>query len=387
MPPRLPRNHLVSEALERVQGLVALVERDGACALPGVGINYNVLVPLIKRAMARGFVKKQTGDFVLRGLWFGFDLGIDLDAVKGRRWFNNYPSAWANREAVTEAQRKRVAAQKTIALFPIQSRSTSALPWTSCRVFPLGAVPKPLEPGTVRPVSDHTRSGLKAATDLEQFKHTLNTYNEIASFLKPGYFMRMSDVDGAFPLLPLAPRLWPFFLCHWYSTEVGDADRLWLYMHLCCDFGAAGVPGTWKLFFADTIVGVARSEGYLTLPLPIYVDDLALIGPVQLSVDAEGERLGKWLAEMGVPTKALKDRKASTLQLALGFVWDSVKRTRTLEEKKLAAYLSNLLSFAKRKSLSLREMQQIGGRLQRAVMTLPRGLCVSWLLSSRSCGG
>ena len=51
------------------------------------GINYNVLVPLIKRAMARGFVKKQTGDFVLRGLWFGFDLGIDLEAVKGRLTF------------------------------------------------------------------------------------------------------------------------------------------------------------------------------------------------------------------------------------------------------------------------------------------------------------
>ena len=33
------------------------------------------------------------------------------------------------------------------------------------------------------------------------------------------------------------------------------------------------MPGTWKVFFSDVIVGVARSEGVLTLPMPVYVDD------------------------------------------------------------------------------------------------------------------
>ena len=53
---------------------------------------------------------------------------------------------------------------------------------------------------------------------------------------------------------------------------------MYLYVHLTADFGAAGVPGTWKVFFTDVIVGVARSEQIITLPMPIYVDDCALIG-------------------------------------------------------------------------------------------------------------
>ena len=54
-------------------------------------------------------------------------------------------------------------------------------------------------------------TGLNAATDLSFLHHTLDTYSEIAAFLKQAYFMRVSDVDAAFSLLPLHPDLWPFF--------------------------------------------------------------------------------------------------------------------------------------------------------------------------------
>ena len=71
--------------------------------------------------------------------------------------------------------------------------------------------------------------------------------------------------------------------------------------------------------------------------------------------------------------KELKDRSAAKVQEALGFVWDSVTRTRTLQERKLVAYVQMLTEFAGRKTLTLREMQQAAGRVQRAVMTLPPG--------------
>ena len=348
----------------------------GACALPGVSVRLDLLDPLIHKAISKGFVEPEKGEFVLHGLRHGFDLGVDLDALKGKRWFSNYPSALQAREAMTVAQRKRVEAHKTVPLCAVGRQSTDLLPWAACRVFPLGAVPKPLEPDVMRPVSDHSRSGLNEATNMAGFRHTLDTYNEIARFLKSGYVMRMSDVDGAFPLLPLAPRLWPFFLSYWYTVAVGEGvnlDEMWLYAHVCGDFGAAGMPGTWKVFFTDVLVGVARSESVLTLPLPVYVDDMALIGSCPVVVDAEGEALGDWLASMGVPTKAIKDKPAAQVQLALGFWWDAVQRTRTLEGKKLRAYLEMLRAFAKRKTLTLREMQQVGGRMQRAVMTLPKG--------------
>ena len=91
-------------------------------------------------------------------------------------------------------------------------------------------------------------AALNAATDLGFLRHTLDTYNEIANFLRQDYFMRVSDVDAAFPLLPLHPDLWPFFL---FRFALGESESLSLFVHLCADFGAAGTPGVFKIFFVD----------------------------------------------------------------------------------------------------------------------------------------
>ena len=88
----MQRSRLV-EAARRLHALAEQVKTEGACSLPGVSLDYTRLRPLIQRAMAKGFVTKLHGDFVLRGLWFGFDLGIDVSKIKGRRWFRNYSSA------------------------------------------------------------------------------------------------------------------------------------------------------------------------------------------------------------------------------------------------------------------------------------------------------
>ena len=52
---------------------------------------------------------------------------------------------------------------------------------------------------------------------------------------------------------------------------------LTLFLHVCGDFGAAGMPGTFKVFF-DVVCGMARSVHVLTLPMCVYVDDCGLIG-------------------------------------------------------------------------------------------------------------
>ena len=184
--------------------------------------------------------------------------------------------------------------------------------------------------------------------------------------------MRMGDVSDAFPLLPLAPALWVFFLFWWFDVS-GESREMWLYAHLNGDFGASGLPGTWKLFFTDVMVGVARSEGVLTLEMPVFVDDCSLIGEHAQHVDREGVDFRIWLKAHGVTMKELKERVAAQLQLALGFWWDSVQRTRTLQEQKLHAYLQMLDDFSQRRTLALREMQQVAGRVQRAAMTLPQG--------------
>eukprot|EP00965_Chrysotila_dentata_P254312 6211830-Pleurochrysis_carterae.AAC.1 len=134
-----------------------------------------------------------------------------------------------------------------------------------------GAVEKPLEPGDVRVTSDHARSGVNAATDVGELAHSITSYEDVVRLLEKGCNLRVSDVEGAFSLLPLAPEVWPFFMFHWWDLESGDDvfSAEWkLYMHVCADFGAAGAPGTWNRFL---LLGIARSENALKLPLAVHV--------------------------------------------------------------------------------------------------------------------
>ena len=55
----------------------------------------------------------------------------------------------------------------------------------------------------MRPFSDHTKSGVNNSTDVTFLRHTRGAYEEVALYLKHMYAMRVGDVDGAFPLLPL----------------------------------------------------------------------------------------------------------------------------------------------------------------------------------------
>merc|ERR1739848_446640 len=114
------------------------------------------------------------------------------------RIFRNYKSALLNKGTVTDALKSRVDSGKTLKLGAWHG-DPAQLPTTDGCVVPLGAVPKKLEPDKIRPVSDHTKTGLNSALDLTKVKHTLNTYDEIAAAFKPGYYMRVEDVDGACP--------------------------------------------------------------------------------------------------------------------------------------------------------------------------------------------
>ena len=158
-----------------------------------------------------------------------------------------------------------------------------------------------------------------------------------------------------------------------------STDALSLFMHVCGDFGAAGMPGTFKKFFVDGVVQMARSMHVLTLPMPIYVDDCTLIGPVESEVNAQMEAFHDFAGDVcGVFFKVAKDRMAAQVQTALGFVWDSTTLTRELEGGKLLSYLDLLAEYSTRPTLTLREMQSVAGRMQRCIMTFPPG--AAWLI-------
>ena len=352
------------------------MQRDNACALPGVDIKYDNFMTCMRRAEQRGYVSSADAEFVAEGLRYGFTCGIDTGQLRGHRFHKNYKSAIENRTAVTTAVMKRVKAGKTLVLGEWCERARAQLrgAYDHCVKFPLGAVPKDqaLEPGAYRPCSDHTKTKLNDATCMDRLRHTLTAYRDIAEYLKKGYFMRVTDVDNAFAMLPLHPDVWPFFMFSFWADD--DATAETLFMHITGDFGTRGMPGTFKIFFVDVVIQMARSELVLTLPLVVYVDDCGLCGPEREATDAEMLAFHAWAEEVcGVHFKAAKDKPAAQEQLMIGFWWNSVTRTRTLEARKLAAYIDELVDFAGRRSLSLSEMQSIAGKVQRAIQTMPPG--------------
>ena len=99
---------------DELLALRALVETENACTLPGCTIQYDRFVTILRRAMSRGYVKDHHGFYVLNGLHNGFEVGAQRDALRGRRAFRNYKSAYVGRESVSAAVNARVAAGKTL---------------------------------------------------------------------------------------------------------------------------------------------------------------------------------------------------------------------------------------------------------------------------------
>lgn len=73
-----------------------------------------------------------------------------------------------------------------------------------------------------------SRTGFNDASDVEHLRHSLNTFSAmIARILRSAFHMAVDDVDAAFPLLPLSPLLWPFFIFAW--SIPGDDNEVWLH--------------------------------------------------------------------------------------------------------------------------------------------------------------
>ena len=272
--------HRPPAPLDRLFDLQNLVERENACALPGCSLKFDTFVPFMWAAAKKGYVRPDQAAFIYNGMCHGFTCGIDISSLSksGYRFFENYKAATDAESQVADAIQTRVDAQKTLDLGPWSDWLEWLLKtfYAACFIFPMGAVAKKLESAVKRPTSDHTRTGLNAATDLGILRHSIETYKEIAWFLKQGYWLRVSDVKDAFLLLPLSPLLWPFFMFRFINKV---SRRRHLYVHLFGDFGACGMPGTFKILM-DVVLGMARCALVLTLPMVIYVDDLGLINSV-----------------------------------------------------------------------------------------------------------
>ena len=90
---------------------------------------YERFVDIMWRAVSRGFVREEHARFVAKGLWHGFDCGIDVTKLRGKRRFLNYKSAFEAIPQVSRATRLRVSLGKTLCLckVPEAYRASSLL--------------------------------------------------------------------------------------------------------------------------------------------------------------------------------------------------------------------------------------------------------------------
>lgn len=198
--------------------MAEVVKTKGACHLPGCSLSFEVFVPLLLRATSRGFVEPDKAAFVIDGLRHGFVCGVDVLLMKGKRQFRNYPSALAAADKVSVAVGKRVVASKTVCLGAFRDGDKSAIPFDQWCIFPMGGVKNKMD-AAVRPVDDHTRTLLNAATDLCGLRFSLRTHEEMAAFFHRFFYASVGDVSDAFPLVPLHPSLWRFMLFFWWYVD------------------------------------------------------------------------------------------------------------------------------------------------------------------------
>ena len=104
----------LEEGFGTLAGLRELVTSQHACALPGCSVVLERFLPVMWRAVSRGYVHDVHAHFVHNGLLYGFDLGFDAArlARRGRIVYRPYKSAMENAGAVAAAVLKRVAAHK-----------------------------------------------------------------------------------------------------------------------------------------------------------------------------------------------------------------------------------------------------------------------------------
>ena len=353
------------------------VYESGIGSLPGSTLNTTKLVPLLQKAVRASTISPERYDRMMSLLRYGADLFIDQDYLRqhlpARVYRRNYPTAYDNVAAVSDAIRSRVRLGRTLKLGYFKRCEFADLPVSQAIIFPLGAVEKPHEKNVFRPFGDHTKSRLNEAG--RPWKHSLDALNELKRKLSRGKFMRMSDIDGAFTLLPLVPWLWPYMLFVWYDVDAPlDSQKIAqvLYVHIFADFGTVGCPLEWFEFFS-VVLDLARMECVLRSDLILYVDDLSHLGDDAEALDCEGSELELFLSDCGVPTKAPKTRCAARLQLSLGLWWNTVNFTLWLAQEKLERYKEFLTDMSTRRVVNLRDMQRIAGREQRCALTLMPG--------------
>ena len=300
---------------------------------------------------------------------------------------------------------------------------------------PISIIPKPGQPNKFRIVQDLSYprqppiSSINSAIDTELFPCTWGTFGAVCALidsLPPGSEAAVCDVAEAYCTVPLAMEHWPATviqllfdddsfaidtcLCFGLASSAGvhrimgdtSADLMraqgigplvkWVNDHLffrldrhqieayntfCCNrseviirHGGQVQHGT-RLWFPRETLPDGRQEEWLE-DFHFLLQSFPLRTPDQAHAYTM-EDIDDYSAHLGIPWQHSKDLPFNSSTSYLGFMWDLAACTMSLSERKKIKYAEALNSWCQHHTHTLKELEQLYGKLLHASLVIPQG--------------
>lgn len=234
-------------------------------------------------------------------------------------------------------------------------------------VSALGAIKK--DTGKVRLIHDASRPHGEALNDLSplEIKQRFQSVSDAADLLTPNCFLAKLDLQSAYRSVMIHPSNHPATGLHWKFP--GHPNPTYMYDSRL-PFGSRRSPGIFHRL-TQAVRRMMKRRGFSALV--VYLDDFLIVAPTYEECLAALNTLISLLRSLGFSIAWHKVEGPSQALTFLGILLDSRSMSLELPAPKLRDLHALLSAFAARKRASLRQFQQLAGKLNWACQVVRGG--------------
>jgi hypothetical protein len=300
---------------------------------------------------------------LLRGLKFGFDIGIN-EPPNEIFECKNLLSSKKEGAFVTAALKQEVDCNYIAGPF-------DSLPFTQYRVSPIGVATGKYS-GKKRLILDlsapHTEgeiSSVNSQIDKDEYSLHYVTIDDAINVIRrlgKGSQLTKVDVKDAFRILPVAPHQWPHLCIKWEGQ---------FYFYLRLPFGSRSSPKIFTML-SEAVHWIA-TRNYGIRHLLFLLDDFLVIDDAQADAVESKTRLLKVFDVLGVPLNQKKTAGPATTLEYLGIVLDTQKMEARLPVEKIERIRGLVRDMLGRERSTKRELLSLLGHLNFACRVVYHG--------------
>ena len=318
----------------------------------------NLPTPIKVNILAKLLSNYEDKDFIIDGLYNGFDLGYVGEQLS--QSCNNNLTVNSNLEVAWDKVMSEVALNRIEGPFP-----EPPLPFVKCS--PL-ALREKSTPGQFRLLHNlsypHDNTAVNANIPRELASTSYSTINDATDIIKnmTSPYLAKVDVAEAFRILCLKPE------CY---NLTGFKLKGSYFFDKCLCMGASSSCLTFQRF-ANSLLHILKHHYQITKVVNV-LDDFLLIGDSEKSCQLALDSL-KSLAELiNLPLAPRKTVGPTQCLTFLGIQIDTVKRQLSIPPEKISKYSSHILVVLRKEQATLKELQSLTGKLQFVSIIVPVG--------------